>query len=87
MKMHEIYDGMKVYWKGTNWGGPDTGVIKIGYVGRSAAGENEVWVKWDSDGEILKIDVEELTAVHEQSTEEQQAVMLLLSLGYTISKN
>jgi hypothetical protein len=52
---------------------------KIGYI----------WVRWDSDGKVLNTseDSLELEKYDPIDMNEQEAVMLLLSLGYTVSKN
>jgi hypothetical protein len=60
----------------------------------TGTGPNDVWVKW-SNGDVLWASVDDLTLVKAapepknkppKNTAEQDAVMLLLSLGYTITK-
>lgn len=50
--------------------------------------EMHVWVKWESNGHILHIPIKDIIKVGESQEyqEEQKAVALLLSLGYTLSK-
>ena len=47
-----------------------------------------IWVKWDFDGKVLNTseDSLELEKYGPLDMNEQEAVMLLLSLGYTVSK-
>lgn len=85
--------GDRVCWDGGLLVGMDSGVISTN--NGEAFFENEwgwnVWVKWDSDGEHNYINVNSIQHKHPKQnnhlTNEQEAVMLLLSLGYTVSKN
>lgn len=78
----------RVFFNGGSFTEPDTGVV-VSVEGSIYTSEGEVWVKWDSDGKVLFIDE---GAIRLQPNDikvlnEQQAVTLLLSLGYTISKD
>lgn len=94
MQMQDIKDGMRVYWDGGDYLSPDSGTVLLNYKDRYELPYNSVWVKWDSDGEILHAKVEDLSAesigeateTAKETEKEQEAVMLLLSLGYTVSK-
>lgn len=48
-------------------------------------GDDSAKVKWDNDGEMSNL--LEFIYLVESSDKEQEAVMLLLNLGYTVSKN
>lgn len=57
----------------------------------SVCEDGEVWATWDSDGESNHFEANntrftKISSAKESETEEQKAVMLLLSLGYTITK-
>lgn len=87
--------GDRVYWDGDGFTeNVDHGTISK--VGEEVFFEDEcgwnVWVKWDSNELCEHILVKSIQ--HERSfrqnnllTDEQEAVMLLLSLGYTVTKN
>lgn len=63
----------------------DTGVV-VAVDGSIYNRLGNIWVKWDSDGRVLHANPVHLSLVGNRGTEEQEAVMLLLSLGYTVSK-
>lgn len=76
--------GDRVRYLGNAMNAPDTGTVKN-------IEDGEVWAEWDSDGAELYFNPSEKCFVRDSSedveiTQEQQAVMLLLSLGYTITK-
>lgn len=89
--------GDRVHWPGDNssYYESDSGTISTHngevFFECNEGGGGKVWVKWDSNGAYQYISVESIQ--HEQPkqsnilTNEQEAVMLLLSLGYTVSKN
>lgn len=87
--------GDRVYWDGDGFtGSVDHGTISK--VGGEVFFEDErgwnVWVKWDSDGKYeyiptRSIQYEWSSRKSNLLTNEQEAAMLLLSLGYTVNKN
>lgn len=89
MLEHEIKAGMTVEWDGTP---KDTGTVVMcdGELIVTRRDEPSVYVKWDSDGLTLFAAIDRLTPIQsnvfEQEITEQQAVELLLNLGYTITK-
>lgn len=66
-------------------GDKDSGVVVQCY-GSAYYRTNNVWVEWDSDERVLPANAAYLTLVCNHGIKEQEAVMLLLSLGYTVSK-
>lgn len=86
--------GDRVYWPG----GEGFGIADLGTISKvddevffeDECGWN-VWVKWDFDGEYNHIDVNSIQHKHPKQnnplTNEQEAAMFLISLGYTVSKN
>lgn len=88
MNFKDCKEGVRVYWKGGEYNPPDSGIIisKNDSIWYSDSLIN-IWVKWDSNNTMQWIDYEslDLEDPSEQITEEQ-AVMFLLSKGYTVSK-
>lgn len=87
---NEFKLGDRVYWHYEDFS--DYGSIvedngKVFFL--SEEGDIRVNVKWDSDKSIASADIKNITKVISPVTteEEQKAITLLLSLGYTISKN
>ena len=76
--------GDRVQYLGSAMNASDTGTV-------TKIEDGEVWAKWDSDGAEMHFDPSQTNFVKESSkdveiTQEHQAVMLLLSLGYTLTK-
>lgn len=90
MLREECKEGVRVYWSGCENNPSDTGVIvKHGNSIFNDYFEDTIWVKWDSDGDVLHVPYNELEFLNDTVTEqltEQKAVMFLLSKGYTVSK-
>ena len=93
MKRSECKAGVRVYWPGDGIAPADTGTIIECNVGNpedvysiwSVYDGDNVWVEW-SDGDVLHIGFDELMLETDRpSNNVEQAVMLLLSLGYTIT--
>lgn len=87
MRVEDAKVGAKVFWHGGEDGTPDHGVI----TGRHRF-DDDVWVKW-SNGSTLWINVSEIELIGDETPEvakptdaEKDAVMLLLRLGYTVTK-
>lgn len=88
MLREECKEGVKVYWGGSEWTPSDTGTI-VKYDGSVFHDYDNVWVEWDSDGDVLHVqynDLEVITNVAINDLTEEKAVMFLLSKGYTVSK-
>ena len=83
MKVENVEAGMRVYFVEDE---KDTGTV-VEYNGSTFSSDGDVWVKWDNSGEVLNAPPGFLTPTEEFKQSEQEAVMLLLSLGYTITKN
>jgi len=67
--------------------GNDSGEV-VEFDGSIYSNDGGIWVKWDSDGKTLYIDEESIEFEEGLTNDkEQEAVMLLLNLGYTVSKN
>lgn len=87
MRVEDAKVGAKVFWR-SGWAGtPDHGVITSRH-----RFDNAVWVKW-SNGYTLWINVSEIELIGDETPEvaalgdaEKDAVMLLLRLGYTVTK-
>jgi hypothetical protein len=88
MKQEDCKEGVRVYWdKGQELG---TIVTEDGSI-FPLYEQDSVWVEWDDNKEVLHINYESLTVLdssQENKVEltEEQAVMFLMSKGYTISK-
>lgn len=91
MNLEDCKEGVRVYWDGRPETAPDTGTIVPldGSVWNDCKTGN-VWVQWDSDGKVLHIDYKVLDLEQPkeppQELTEEQAVVFLLSKGYTVSK-
>lgn len=84
--------GDRVYWPGGEYAGEDRGTIVCYFneiFSTNDCNETFVWVEWDSNKRVQKISVDKIQREYQNNllTNEQEAVMLLLSLGYTVSKN
>lgn len=87
MRVEDAKVGAKVFWRGNGSEPSDYGVI----TGRHKFGD-AVWVEW-SGGDTLWIKVSEIELIGDETPEvaalgdaEKDAVMLLLRLGYTVTK-
>jgi len=84
--------GDRVYWEGNQYISEDYGIV-VEYEGnhyiKNEYGVDSVWVKWDSDNDVQYCEEDKLEFSYASVgsvSSEQEAVMLLLSLGYTLSK-
>lgn len=95
MELKDAVAGTRVYWPGTDVTPADHGVIVphsiMGGVSTTFwdewNGRYKVWVKWDSDGNIQHIDLDEvevISAAPARELTEEECVMFLLSRGYMI---
>ena len=87
---NEFKLGDRVYWYNDESQDSGTIVEKGGEVlFLSGEGDVRVHVKFDFDEEIFSVSTKQIIKAGETSSEqeEQKAVALLLSLGYTLSKN
>ena len=94
MAQRKFKTGDRVYFAGGTYTGEDTGTVIPDNACASELFDGEVYVKWDSDGEILKTDEYKIT--HDvvvnplglQLTVEN-CIEFLSSQGYTVtlSKN
>lgn len=92
MRKDQAAAGVRVYWPGNSWSDPDSGTITMydeNVPDSFWSGTDSVWVRWDSDDDLahIHLDLISLEAERNPATNEAEAVMLLLSLGYTITKN
>lgn len=76
-------EGDRVFYN--NNGDKDCGVV-VAVDGSIYNRLGKIWVKWSSDERVLPANAAYLTLVCNHGIKEQEAVMLLLSLGYTVSK-
>lgn len=91
MRREDFKEGVRVYWGGSADTAPDTGTIASSFGSVwDAYLSDSVYVQWDYDGRILHVPYYELEAeppkAPSQELTEAQAVMFLLSKGYTVSK-
>jgi len=82
----EFVKGDRVVFAGSEFADADTGIV-TSVDGSIYKSFGYVWVKWDSNGAIQYISTDDIELESVKTQDEQQAVMLLLSLGYTITKN
>lgn len=87
MSKRKFQKGDRVHWDGNHDNDSDTGVV----VEYDFEYDWKVWVKWDSDGQVLFIKESAITLIDRKPEPEvmteETAVMFLLSLGYTITKD
>ena len=102
MKLKDAVASTRVYWPGTDVVPADHGVIVpySTYMGGVSttfldedSGRYSVWVKWDSDGEIQHIGLDEVEVIRdaparaEPELTVEKCIMFLLENGYTVSKS
>ena len=94
MNIKEAVPGTRVYWPGEVNSDADSGVI-VNHDGEAVTftnydGKTHVWVRWDSDGNTLHVELEELEFAGPIKTRDltvEECIIFLLDHGYSVSKN